>query len=244
MPGTLDTLLVIPAFNESGRLPQFLERLTKELDIPALQERVSVLVVDDGSRAKESEKMAAACDKWGAKILVLKENLGKGGAVYAGWNQAGDDVVTLAFVDADGAVSATEVARLLQLYLAPAGPGRAGAALYAVRQQEDTAKVRRTPLRRALGGIFRRIVRVLFQPPVPDTQCGFKIVPKSAYEHIKPSLQERQFIFDIELTMRLVDTAVPLRHEPVAWEESPGTTLRITSAMRMLWSLFSLRLRG
>ena len=243
MPGTRDTLLVIPAFNESRRLPQFLGDLAKELDSPILSERVSVLVVDDGSRVEESEKMAKACEEWKAQIHVLKKNIGKGGAVYAGWDRAGDDVETLAFVDADGAVPAKEVARLLKIYLAPAGPGRAGAALYAVRQQEDTAKVKRTPLRRALGGVFRRIVRVLFQLPVPDTQCGFKIVPKSAYELVKPSLQEREFIFDVELTKRLVEAAVPLRHQPVAWRESPGTTLRISSAIKMLWSLLVLRMR-
>ena len=244
MPGIRDTLLVIPAFNESRRLPQFLEELAKVLDSPTLRERVSVVVVDDGSKADESEKMAGACEKWKAQILVLEENVGKGGAVYAGWDQAAEDVVTLAFVDADGAVPAKEVARLMKLYLAPAGPGRAGAALYAVRQQEDTAKVKRTPLRRALGGVFRRIVRVLFRLPVPDTQCGFKIVPRSAYEQVKPSLQERKFIFDVELTLRLVEAAIPLRHQPVAWRESPGTTLRISSAVHMLWDLIALRMRA
>ena len=243
MPGIRDTLLVIPAFNESRRLPQFLEEVTKVLGSPALENRVSVLVVDDGSKVKETEKMAEACEALEVPMLALAENIGKGGAVYAGWDKAGDEIATLAFVDADGAVPAEEVARLLKIYLAPAGPGRAGAALYAVRQQEDTAKVKRTPLRRALGGIFRRIVRVLFGLPVPDTQCGFKIVPKSAYEKVKPSLQERGFIFDVELTLRLVEAAIPLRHQPVAWKESPGTTLRITSAMQMLSSLLRLRMR-
>ncbi len=221
-----------------------MEELAGVLDGAGLRDRVGLVVVDDGSRAGESRGMAEACGDWGAEFLVLESNAGKGGAVYAGWDGAGDEVATLAFVDADGAVPASEVARLLEMYFAPAGPGRAGAALYAVRQQEDRERVQRTPLRRALGGAFRWVVRALFRLPVPDTQCGFKIVPRRAYDSVKLQLQERRFIFDVELTLRLMEAMVPLRYEPVTWAESPGTTLRATSAARMLWSLLALRMRG
>lgn len=173
---------------------------------------------------------------------MLPENRGKGGAVYAGWDAARDGGFQwLAFVDADGAVSAGETIRLLRALLdQDADPP---VALFAARVRDGGTSVRRTPLRKLLGDTFRLIVRTIFRLPLRDTQCGLKAVPAGQYRAVRPQLHERRFVFDVELAARLVRAGHPPREFPISWEESPGSRLNLRSAARMLLALVGVRWR-
>jgi dolichyl-phosphate beta-glucosyltransferase len=109
--------LVIPCFKESGRIQPFLESLCAEMEKLG---GVSLLVVDDGSGAEETSRLRSVVDGFRGRhpfvreMLELPENVGKGGTVYAGWEaHAGERWIM--FVDADGSVSASEVARVIRL---------------------------------------------------------------------------------------------------------------------------------
>lgn len=121
----LKTHLVIPCFRESRRLPVFLAELCAAMEAAG---GVAVLVVDDGSGADEAAALRAEVERLRAPhdcllpLLELPENLGKGGAVYAGWARAAAEAHWLGFVDADGSCPAGEVARLIEL--AREGAGR------------------------------------------------------------------------------------------------------------------------
>ena len=85
-------------------------------------DRIRIQVVDDGSGTEEQDRLSAVLAPIvaGCPLFLppmrLPENLGKGGAVYAGWDQAGS-ADWLAFVDADGSCPASEVKRLMELAL-------------------------------------------------------------------------------------------------------------------------------
>jgi len=110
-------LLVIPAYQEGARLGRWLDELLPEMDGVGF---VEVLVVDDGSVAEESRRMSSQVEARQAKygllrdLLILPENRGKGGAIQAGWEQAGPKIVWLGFTDADGAGPAKEVTRMIK----------------------------------------------------------------------------------------------------------------------------------
>jgi dolichyl-phosphate beta-glucosyltransferase len=239
--------LIIPCFRESRRLPEFLPGLCRELEASALP--VEIWPVDDGSGEPETSALIAALEPIRAQfarvrpVLVLPQNQGKGGAVYAGWDAALSGAEAprwVAFIDADGAVPAAEAVRLLEFALTQAH----GAALLAQRLPGVAGRaVTRTRLRRFTGQAFRALVRGLFDLPVADTQCGLKIVPAAAYQAIRPWLAERRFAFDVELTVRLAEFGTQLIGAPISWSESPGTTLRARSAWEMLISLLRVRWR-
>lgn len=236
-------LLVIPCYHERARLPRFLPDLCQALaeneDVPA-----DILPVDDGSGPAEAEWLKDYSAELRERFpflrepLICPENSGKGGAVYAGWERAEESVTHLAFVDADGAVPAREVLRLTRLI-----PRNPDAAIFAVRTGKDGTRVVRTPMRRVVGSVFRIFVRALFRFPLPDTQCGFKIVPAPAWRRALPDLSERRFCFDVDLTWHLLRQGVPVLPAPIDWAEQPGTHIRPAGAWNMFQSLATLRRR-
>lgn len=234
------TLLVIPCFCERQRLPRFLPGLCEALkDEPGLRIRV----VDDGSGPAQQEWLADYVGRLRVEFPILDDaqlnplNLGKGGAIYLGWDQP-RGAHQLAFADADGAVPAEEIHRLLRL-----AASRPDKAVYAVRTGGGGTKVIRSLHRRIAGSVFRWLVRRFFRFPVPDTQCGFKVVPAAAFAAFRSALQETRFTFDVELTWQLLRNGVGIEAVPINWTESPGSRLGARSAWAMYQSIRSLRRR-
>jgi dolichyl-phosphate beta-glucosyltransferase len=237
----LKYLIVIPAYRERDRLPQFLPRLCEALK--RLQMDVSVAVVDDGSGEGQAKWLRIYVDDLRKQFPhlqpahILGENGGKGHAVYEGWHALTTDEDWLGFVDADGAVSAEEVCKTL-LATENATTGTVGT--YTVRTGENGTLVRRVWRRSLSGWVFRRLVKALFQFPVPDTQCGCKFVKASAFASIFPKLTERRFCFDVELTHYLHKLG-SIQCIPIHWTESPGSRLGLGSVFKMARSLCHLR---
>jgi dolichyl-phosphate beta-glucosyltransferase len=233
------TLLVIPCYKERARLPRFLPELLQA--VQGLD--VSLRVVDDGSGPEQQqwlcEFIRGLQPSWPALEApqLNPDNQGKGGAVYSAWDRA-EGVAWLAFADADGAVPPQEVARLLR-----EAASRPEGAVFAVRTGEAGTRVHRALHRRVAGWVFRRLVRRFFRFPVPDTQCGCKIIPAAAYAAFRSQLQERRFTFDVELTWHLLHRGVPITAVPVNWSERPGSHLRASSVIAMFRSLRALRRR-
>ncbi len=241
-------LLIIPAFEESRRLPPFLESLGDAVAAanPSLAGNITIRVVDDGSRTEEAAAMARAVATAAhrfpfiAPIHRLDANIGKGGAVYAGWDDCDPgNARWLGFVDADGAVSPDEVVRVANQLLESGKDGNE--ALFAVRYPAPDGFVQRSPLRDLMGHGFSRLVRWFFRLPIEDTQCGLKFVPAAAYHRARPSFTEFRFCFDVELAYRLIEAGVRIRAIPIHWHESPGSSINVFSVLRMFQSLLRLR---
>ncbi|QIF04497.1 glycosyltransferase [Roseimicrobium sp. ORNL1] len=240
---TAKILLVIPCFNESGRIAPFLTELC------ALAEtlgRISILVVEDGSTPEEQHRLSQLVHTIRQKYpfvrepLLLSSNLGKGGAVYAGW-QAHQSEEWLAFVDADGACSAPETMRLARLLV----EGQTSVdAVFASRIQMLGHRIQRHLHRHIIGRIYATIVSILLEIPVHDSQCGLKFIRRSSYARVSPSLEVKDFGFDIELMAALTDSGAIVEEVPIDWHEVPGGKLRLfRDAFCMLNDVLEVRAR-
>lgn len=85
----MNVTVVIPAYNEETNIGNVLKVLVgiKQLD--------EIIVVDDGS----SDRTAEIAESYGVKVIKLKENLGKGGAMMVGAKSATHSIIL--FLDAD-----------------------------------------------------------------------------------------------------------------------------------------------
>lgn len=233
-------VLCIPAFREADRLAAFLDGLVATL-APGPQP-VLIQIVDDGSPTAERERLFSAlpvgpngaCSV--APPLALAANSRKGGAILAGW-RAHPDAAWFAFVDADGAVPAQEVRRLLD---AATGAPERPCAWFAVRRPGRA--VRRDILRAFAGRVFSTLVGQIAGHGLADIQCGLKFVPAAAWRKIEPAFLGSGLCFDAELLARLCRLPCCIEELPIAWQEKTGGSVRLwPDAPRMLFELARLR---
>jgi dolichyl-phosphate beta-glucosyltransferase len=105
-PSTVDLTIVVPAYNETERLPEMMAETIKHLTSSTLKGKrtFEIVVVDDGSSDGTSAaalKLAKAYPTCDIKVVTLEKNIGKGGAVRHGMLFSGGERLLMA--DADGA---------------------------------------------------------------------------------------------------------------------------------------------
>jgi len=238
-------LLVIPSFRDAARLAPFLTELMQKL--PA---GFCIRVVDDGSGPQAAaEAMALVnktrtdCAKDGGPDLLdplmLPENLGKGAAVYSGW-RAGPTTDCLAFVDADGAVSADEVLRIWNSW-----PELKADAVIASRVKMLGRDVKRLAARHYAGRVFATLVSGLTGLEVYDSQCGFKLLRREAFLNAdRLGLEASRLAFDVELLVTLARSNCRIVEFPVDWKDVAGGTVSLSRhAVPMFCELLKIRRR-
>lgn len=209
--GTASTLsVVIPAFNEEGRLARTLGELLAYLERRG--EPYEVIVVDDGSRDGTCE-LARTFESRGVRPLRLAENRGKGAALKTGVLASTGQRVLLA--DADSSVPIDELPRLEErLHEAPL--------VFASRAVEASRIAQQQPFyRQWMGKSFNLILRALRLTDLRDTQCGFKLLDGDVARRLFTDLTVERFAFDVELLVlarrdgyRVAEVGVPWTHEP------------------------------
>jgi glycosyltransferase involved in cell wall biosynthesis len=224
-----DSAIVIPCYNERARLPDFWRELRDA------NPRSWVIAVEDGS----TDRLEVPEDER-SRVLSYPENRGKGHAVRFGWNWVLEhcpEVRMLAFCDADGAVPAREVARLLDLFRASDGDALLGSRICMLGKE-----VRRNPFRHYLGRCFATYLSLRLDLPAYDTQCGCKLLRAHAYRAVAGGLRVDGFSFDVELILRLRERGFRLREEPVDWQEKGGSKVSVwRDSWRMLGEINRLR---
>lgn len=227
----MKTLLVIPCYYESKRLPGFLPRLCELLSESDLA--VEVLLVDDGSSKQEQEELSSLHQDLKEKYsflrspLLLEANVGKGGAVRAGWD-SGKDVETLAFVDADGAAPAEETVRFLNQIQQNSDSKRM---LIATREPGAGRRLERKFSRKVVAWLFNRLIRLRYDIQVPDTQCGLKAVPTAFFNANRDRLVQAGYAFDLELILAAMKHGLSIETLPIDWKEIPGSSTNAKHAL-------------
>jgi dolichyl-phosphate beta-glucosyltransferase len=236
-----DAALVIPCFRESRRLPPFLAELVAALGQAPFTSAIQA--VDDGSPAAEQAALMDAVKPMLAgrcevrPLICLPDNRLKGGAILAGW-KASPDAAWLAFVDADGAVPAGEVRRLLELAVSRADP----ATVYSAARTAGAGRRSHRRLSRLIASrCFARAAGWAAGFPLADPQCGFKAVSQAAFAAVSPGLADRGLCFDVELLATAHRHGCRIEEIPIDWREQSGGSIGLwhhaPPMLRELWRI-------
>jgi dolichyl-phosphate beta-glucosyltransferase len=229
--------VIIPAYDESKRLPPYLASVREHLDV-RYPDGYEVIVVDDGSRDGLPDVLAPLADRW-PELVVQKHpvNRGKGAAVRTGMLAARGDI--LLFADADGATPIHEENRLAEAISAGADLA-VGSRLAAA---EDVTR-QRTRGRAILGRMFTRFAGWWLKIGVGDTQCGFKMFRREAGRKLFSLGRETGYLFDLELLVLAGRLGYRVAEVPVNWADVPGGHLSPARELgRVLLGLWRLRRR-
>lgn len=224
--------LILPAYNEAQRLPPFLTDVRAYL-AEYFVDDYEVIVVDDGSTDGLAAMLDETARDWPQlRALCLQENQGKGAAVRTGMLMARGQM--LLFADADGATPIEEEQRLRAAI-------EAGADVAIGSRLLDSSEVsrRRTWPRGLIGRAFARLARWMLKVPVCDSQCGFKMFRRDPARHLFSLVQEKGYLFDLELLVLAERLEYEVAEVPVNWREVPGGHL----SMARHWKIILVGLR-
>jgi len=203
--------IVIPALDESDRLPRSLERIGSFLGDNPEWLPAEIIVVDDGSKDGTADVARAATLPSGVGLHVAnhRNNLGKGAAVRTGFGLTVGDWVLL--TDADLSAPIEELPALA------AAAEHDCVAIGSRAVQRRLVEVRQPRHRDLMGRVFNLIVRMLGLSGIHDTQCGFKLFPGHLARNLSSVQRLDGFAFDVELLVIARWWGYPVREVGVRW---------------------------
>jgi glycosyltransferase involved in cell wall biosynthesis len=226
--------IVVPAYNESGRLRPTLDALLR-----FIQEEnwdAEILVVNDGSK-DDTAQVVREYGKLHPQVLLLENpgNRGKGYSVRNGMLHARGDICL--FTDADLS-SPIEEARKLLAALAQGADVAIGS-----RWLKSELQTERQPLyRQAFGRIYNLVLRIFLGMRFVDTQCGFKVFTRNAAQRIFPLQRIERWGFDPEILYLAHRAGLRIDEVPVVWAHSEGTRLNpVRDGIRMFGEVLRIR---
>jgi len=228
MSGSLG--VVIPAYRpDVQRLGEYVEAIETGL------EPETIRVEWDVPRPNAPAQLADSS----ATINTVTRRRGKGAAVTAGFEALETDV--LAFVDADGATPASELATVVE----PVTAGRIDLAAGSRRHPDARVMTHQTRTRRYLGDAFAWVARRMLDPDLYDYQCGAKAITADGWEQVRDHLYEPGFAWDVELLAMAGALELRVEEVPVEWYDRPGSTVSpVRASLEMGQALFSARHRA
>lgn len=240
--------LVIPAYNETKRLPVMLAEAVDYLHNTFPNHDYEILLVDDGS----SDDTTGVALDWSKeyinkgllqpdqlRVVKLKKNRGKGGAVTHGMRHIRGKLAL--FADADGATKFEDLA-LLDAGIKALEKDKAIAIGSRAHLVPTPAVVKRSFIRNALMYSFHFFLSLVGISHIGDTQCGFKLFTRSAVLSIFPYMHCEGWIFDIEIFILAEIMDIPVKECFVQWHEVEGTKMSLLrDSIRMAWDLVVLR---
>lgn len=242
--------VVIPAYNESSRLPESLKKVIEFLETK--EYAYEVIVVDDGSAddtAPLAEKFADDTELHNPKSslrIIRNPHRGKGYAVRTG--MLASQGTYILYSDADFSAPIEEVDKLLR-YL----EGKYDIAIGS-REGKGATRVDEPFYRHLMGRVFNTFVKLVALPQFSDTQCGFKAFRKKAsdtlfrslslYGDNSPDVQGAMVTgFDVEVLYLALKWGYKVKEVPVRWFYSKGANVNpLKDSYRMLKDIAKVRM--
>jgi len=226
--------IVIPAYNESSRIENALERVMSCVASQGWD--AEVLVVDDGSKDNTAQIVQQWMLQYPRLHLVQNPgNRGKGYSVRNGLLQAAGDIVM--FTDADLSAPMEEAERLL------AAINDGADVAIGSRWMDRTRQTIHQPLyRQVFGRCFNWITRTVMGLPFKDTQCGFKAFKRPAAQIIFRLQTIERWGFDPEILFIARKLKYTIREVPVTWGHDERSRISyLKDGMKMLEDMAKIR---
>ncbi|MHA1370233.1 MAG: glycosyltransferase [Promethearchaeota archaeon] len=200
----------MPAHNEEKTLRTTVQQvhdfLTKYSPID-----FCILICEDGS-TDNTKQIAFDLKKEFDNLIVIseKQKLGRGLALKNAWKQVEGDYY--AFIDSDMAVPLKYFKKLLKAVLNDGYDAAIGS------RYISGASVSRPKLRERVSRAYNSILKLFYNSPFEDHQCGFRIFSKKMVQAIISECRSDSWFLDTECLV-LLHERFKIKEIPVVWKE-------------------------
>jgi len=195
--------VIIPVYNEELTISNIIDRLEAILQQTGLKNEI--IVVDDHSYDKSLQQ----ADKSNIKLYTLKQHLGKGYALRAGFAEAkGDLIVT---IDSDGSHRPEELPEVL----APLLQDQADLVIGSRYLNHKRVATRRL---NAFGvQLFNYFIRSLTGIAITDSQSGFRALKLEVLK--SQELKSGEYEIESEMLVKTAKKKFRITEVPISFEQ-------------------------
>lgn len=226
--------LVIPAYNESQRLPETLAKTSRA--IADITSEAELIVVDDGSTddtRRVAERFAGPVP---VRVLRSAENRGKGASVSRGVREARHPLV--GFTDADSPYDLSALVPMMRALES----GEVDVAIGARDLPESQINRGYGLVRLASGKAFSLLTWAAIGLPFRDSQCGLKAFRRDVARQLFALRTIDGFGFDFETLATAVAQGYRVERFPVRLTHDDDSRIQIFSdSVQMAADVFRVR---
>ena len=223
--------IVVPAYNEEHTIGNIIDRLKATLQKTSFT--YEVIVVDDCSRDR-SAKIALSKH---ATVYSLKQHMGKGFALRAGFKKAKGEIIVT--IDSDGSNRPEELPLLLKPIL------QDNADLVIGSRFSGKTPTSGKRFNAAGVQIFNLIIRILTGAAVSDSQSGYRAMKSKVLKSL--NLKSGTYEIESEMLVKIARRRFRVREVPVSFEQrtyGKSTLDPIVDGFKILMSIVSSYLKG
>ena len=225
--------VIIPVLNEEAVLARSVRTLHLFLT-ENLHHEWRIVVADNGSRDGTLALAKRLAEEMENVDWLHVPEAGRGRALSRAWLASEADV--LAYMDVDLSTDLEAFPRLVSAVADQGFDLSAGSRLS--RGSETTRSLKREVLSRG----YVLITNLLFGTRIPDTQCGFKAISRTAARTLLPFVRDTGWFWDTELLLLAAKGGWRLTFVPVRWVEDTDSRVKVVdTSLRDLKGLLRMR---
>ena len=223
--------VVIPVYNEEKTVAEVVRKV-RECGVPT-----EIILVDDGS----TDTTRSILDAWRGepdlKIIFHERNQGKGAGLMTGFQHATGDVVIVQ--DADLEYDPAEFPKLIQLIVEDQAD-----VVFGSRFRGDTQRV--LYFWHSIGNyVLTLLSNMMTNLNLTDMETCYKAFRRDVIQRIAPTLQEKRFGTEPELTAKVASIpGIRVYEKPISYRGrtyAEGKKITWRDGFRALWCIWKYR---
>jgi glycosyltransferase involved in cell wall biosynthesis len=223
--------VIIPVFNEELTIGNIIERVKAVTEKTRL--RTEILVIDDCSQDKSLETSKSI----GVKVYLLKNHMGKGYALRAGFAKAKGEIIVT--IDSDGSHRPEELPRLLT----PILQGQADLVIgsrYLSQEPVSAKKLNAFGVR-----LFNFLIKIFTRTAVTDSQSGYRAMKFAVLKNMR--LKSDEYEIESEILVKTARQGFKVTEAPISFEQRTYGMSRLdplVDGLKFLMSIVSAYVKG
>lgn len=217
-----------PFLNDWGTIGSLVTTLDATLQ--KISSDYEILIIDDGSDIESKEILTDLKKKFSKlRIVTHLKNLGYGGAIKSGISHAQMDWIF--YTDGDAQYDPRELTNLVAVKKETTDLVNG----YKIKRNDPWYRI-------IMGRIYHYTVKILFNVPIRDTDCDFRLMRRAIFD--KVTLEENSGLICAEMVKKISDSGFQFQEVPVHhfWRTSGKSqffnfsrTIRMGFGLLRLW---------